>query len=263
MTKPLAKTESPVASARSGAKRGLDLISSAKKLGGVGSSRDRVDARAIEIGERIRAARLARGWTQSRLAKRVGCAQGDLSELERGRLGPQGPSYRSLTSIADALSIALPISPRSGGAPLVQADTVGDVRQAMADVCMVHALWTDEEWKNLRQYAASNFDLKAVVETNLSQYCTVFTLGSHASLRNLRSSEPLLVALVRGDGRFKFHRVKHHRQPRVNASMTGAVAILDLNGSMEVSAEGQTGLTMMMMPVQNLFNAGLDDELAC
>ncbi len=35
-------------------------------------------------GERIRAARLARGWTQAQLARRVGASQGGISGIERG-----------------------------------------------------------------------------------------------------------------------------------------------------------------------------------
>jgi transcriptional regulator with XRE-family HTH domain len=38
-------------------------------------------------GERIRAARLARGWTRAELARRVGVTQGGISGVERGRHG--------------------------------------------------------------------------------------------------------------------------------------------------------------------------------
>ena len=64
------------------------------------------------LGERIRAARLARGWTQQQLARRVGASQAGISAIERGRRG--GVNRRLLARLVEALDLApaAPPTPR-------------------------------------------------------------------------------------------------------------------------------------------------------
>src|SRR4051812_43295627 len=100
MMKRATKSEHPIAQIRPDSKRGLDIVSATKKVGGISSSGARADPRWIELGERIRAARVTRGWTQSKLARRAHWSQSDLSDLERGKVGPQGPSLRTLMNLA-------------------------------------------------------------------------------------------------------------------------------------------------------------------
>lgn len=52
------------------------------------------------IGERLRAARAARGWSLGRLAERAGIGKGSLSEIENGT---RNPTLSTLYALADSL----------------------------------------------------------------------------------------------------------------------------------------------------------------
>lgn len=57
-----------------------------------------------KIGAKIRARRLAKGWSTVQLASAVGVSQGQISRIETGR---SGASLRVLENIADALGVRL------------------------------------------------------------------------------------------------------------------------------------------------------------
>lgn len=61
-------------------------------------------ARASAVAAQLRAARLAKGWSQAELAKRAGVEQSTVSRLEAGKydLG-----RRLLDALADALELEL------------------------------------------------------------------------------------------------------------------------------------------------------------
>ena len=64
------------------------------------------------LGERVRAARLARGWTQQQLARRAGLSQGGVSQIERGRRPT--PHRRTLARLAEALDLDLDLAAYAG-----------------------------------------------------------------------------------------------------------------------------------------------------
>ncbi len=63
-------------------------------------------AAAAEAGDLVREARRARGLGQDQLAERSGLKQSAISRLERGA-GRDGPSYRKLRAVADALGVRI------------------------------------------------------------------------------------------------------------------------------------------------------------
>ncbi len=67
----------------------------------VGMEKDKL---LIELGGRIRAARLQKQMTQVQLAEKCGCNRNYISMLERGE---RNPSYKSLVMIANGLDIEL------------------------------------------------------------------------------------------------------------------------------------------------------------
>ncbi|WP_063632229.1 helix-turn-helix domain-containing protein [Nocardia brasiliensis] len=59
---------------------------------------------AAEIGDAVRAAREARGWTQSELAERAGLKQHAVSRLESGDVVP---TLKTLLRVSDALEVEI------------------------------------------------------------------------------------------------------------------------------------------------------------
>jgi len=58
----------------------------------------------ILLGQRIRAIRKAKGWTQEQLGSKADISYKFIGEIERGQ---QNPSFDTLVKIADALEIEL------------------------------------------------------------------------------------------------------------------------------------------------------------
>lgn len=82
------------------------------------SAASRTDPALISrIGERVRARRLARGWTLDVLAERSGVSRRMLVNVEQGTTNP---SIATLLRIGDALAIALPslVAPDDAELPL-------------------------------------------------------------------------------------------------------------------------------------------------
>jgi transcriptional regulator with XRE-family HTH domain len=61
---------------------------------------------ALELGMRIKSARLRKGLTQAQLAERASISQPALSDIENGK-GKEGPNYATLKPIAAALDVEL------------------------------------------------------------------------------------------------------------------------------------------------------------
>jgi transcriptional regulator with XRE-family HTH domain len=68
-----------------------------------------------EIGERIRAARKERGWTQSRLAIAANASRARIDAIENGRAADFG--VRGLLQMLGALNLDLTIGPENRGRP--------------------------------------------------------------------------------------------------------------------------------------------------
>jgi len=56
------------------------------------------------VGQRIRAARLAKGWTQQDLADHSGIARANIARMEAGR---HAPRVETIKVVAQALSLAM------------------------------------------------------------------------------------------------------------------------------------------------------------
>ena len=72
--------------------------------------RQGIDAASLEIGLALKRARTKTGMTQERLSKKSGVPQGAISEIEHGK-GKDGPSYRTVRLLADALGVEIAIKP--------------------------------------------------------------------------------------------------------------------------------------------------------
>jgi ribosome-binding protein aMBF1 (putative translation factor) len=87
---------------------------------------------ASEISKRIVHLRLARGFTQADLGKKIGCKQSDISRLEDENY--EGFTYSLLNRIAKAFDVKLEISfiiseiKKSHGANLSEPETVSTLR---------------------------------------------------------------------------------------------------------------------------------------
>lgn len=240
---------------RVGAKRGLSLVEGVRKLHSETSGTRRLELVALEIGERIRAERQAAGLTQTQLAKKIGCAQGDLSDIERGR-GRDGPSYRVLQAIADALGIALPINPYAAE-PASVVGASADVQQGSADISTVDALFTPREWNGLRAYCRDVVKPRFVGKS--AQRCMFVTMGPEARLERIVADTQVVIVLMRGDGAWKTHgdvvRTRSHRPGN-------AVAVLEHGAWMEVTPDKTDGLSMMIFPPDALLGREADETTA-
>ncbi|WP_448140381.1 helix-turn-helix domain-containing protein [Sphingopyxis fribergensis] len=240
--------------ARAGAKRGVTLVEGVRKLGGLGTGERRLEPAAIEIGERIRSERQAAGLTQMQLAKKIGCKQGDLSDIERGR-GRDGPSFRVLRAIADALGIALPINPYAAEPVSVEVSASEDVQHGSADFSTLDALFSPREWGGLRKYCHDHLKLPLIGRA--AQRCTFVTMGPNARLDKMVADTRVVVVLVRGDGAWKTHGdVVRNRKPH---SPGYAMAVLEHGAWMEAKADVEAGLSIVAFPTDALLRGEADE----
>jgi transcriptional regulator with XRE-family HTH domain len=59
----------------------------------------------LNLGERVRSLRQARGWTLEQAAGQAGLARSTLSKIENGQMSP---TYEALKKLADGLAISVP-----------------------------------------------------------------------------------------------------------------------------------------------------------
>lgn len=69
-----------------------------------------IDAASLEIGLALKRARVKAGLKQAELAEQAGVPQGSISEIEHGK-GRDGPSYRTIRLLADALGAQIALKP--------------------------------------------------------------------------------------------------------------------------------------------------------
>jgi transcriptional regulator with XRE-family HTH domain len=72
----------------------------------------------IELGERIKAARRAKGWSQTRLAQASGVSRARLEALENARLAEIG--FKHLLRILNALDLDLRLTEFNRGRPTLE-----------------------------------------------------------------------------------------------------------------------------------------------
>lgn len=68
-------------------------------------SGEMVDGEPLDLGERVRELRKARGWTLEQAAGQAGLARSTLSKIENGQMSP---TYEALKKLADGLAISVP-----------------------------------------------------------------------------------------------------------------------------------------------------------
>ena len=59
----------------------------------------------LNLGERVRSLRRAKGWTLEQAAQQAGLARSTLSKIENGQMSP---TYEALKKLADGLAISVP-----------------------------------------------------------------------------------------------------------------------------------------------------------
>ncbi|MFD1911931.1 helix-turn-helix domain-containing protein [Halodurantibacterium flavum] len=68
-------------------------------------SGEQVSVEPLDLGERVRDLRKARGWTLEQAARQAGLARSTLSKIENGQMSP---TFEALKKLAEGLSISVP-----------------------------------------------------------------------------------------------------------------------------------------------------------
>lgn len=207
---------------------------------------------ALEIGEQIRAARQAAGLTQAELARRVGCHQGDLSDIERGK-GRGGPRYGTLKLIATALGVPLPIYPAEPHDPeLLTVKSIGDsdrVSCSRSSYAKVYPLLSDDEWAGLNERVMATLEGKSDTHVswlgNVYEDCVLVNIGPSAKASIRSGGDYAVVTRIRGGARIHIRNAVHRF---TKVSPGDPVAILDGNSEFEVSTRADESVVFMVVP---------------
>jgi transcriptional regulator with XRE-family HTH domain len=231
------------------ARRGVEAPPSlieALREGGVTTFDGSPNLIALEIGERIRGARQSGGLTQAELARRAGCNQGDLSNIERGK-GRDGPSYKTLKAIAEALGVELAINPRPTPQPAIFA--IGnDVRISYSTTAYkdVYPLYAEFEWSRIRERIANHLTVRdAPAPPIMDVACQIFNVAP--AQRAVFRCDPglYLVGKIRGAGGVRVKKAVY----RFHASEPdGAVAILGEDSEMVIDTAEHESCVFMAVP---------------
>ncbi|MFC2967443.1 helix-turn-helix domain-containing protein [Acidimangrovimonas pyrenivorans] len=91
----------------------------------------------LNLGERVRALRKARGWTLEQAAQQAGLARSTLSKIENGQMSP---TYEALKKLAEGLAISVP----QLFTPAAQAQVTGRMTVTKSGAGQAHATVTYE-----------------------------------------------------------------------------------------------------------------------
>ena len=100
-----------------------------------GGATERVEP--IDLGQRVRGLRKARGWTLEQAAVQAGLARSTLSKIENGQMSP---TYEALKKLAEGLKISVP----QLFTPPARAQASGRMAVTMSDEGQAHATATYE-----------------------------------------------------------------------------------------------------------------------
>ncbi len=100
-------------------------------------SGETVEGEPLDLGERVRELRKARGWTLEQAAGQAGLARSTLSKIENGQMSP---TYEALKKLAEGLSISVP----QLFTPPVQVEANGRMVVTVAGEGAAHATTTYE-----------------------------------------------------------------------------------------------------------------------
>lgn len=98
---------------------------------------DAAPAAPLDLGERVRALRKAKGWTLEQAAGQAGLARSTLSKIENGQMSP---TYDALKKLALGLSISVP----QLFTPAAQAQVSGRISVTKSGEGQAHATATYE-----------------------------------------------------------------------------------------------------------------------
>jgi transcriptional regulator with XRE-family HTH domain len=80
----------------------------------------------VELGERVKAARKSKGWSQTKLAQAAGISRARLEALENARLAEMG--IKHLLRILNALDLDLRLTQLNRGRPTLEDLTAEEAR---------------------------------------------------------------------------------------------------------------------------------------
>lgn len=143
-----------------------------------------IDPAAVEFGQKIQRLRNQAGITQLRLAELAGMQQSALSDIERGK-GREGPSYRVIRQIAQALGAQVSLTPSPiEAAPMdfitdlsasaLRATTLRDLDACKA---MLRTLMSDDEFTYLADLQRDH-----ALCSHAAGFCTFWRLDAGSNL---------------------------------------------------------------------------------
>lgn len=254
----LNRAKGPVVSrVRPDAPRLMGFAESLKTLGVTELAGEAVDMAALEVGEQIREARQGRGLSQSQLAAMVGCKQGDLSNIERGK-GKDGPSYRTLRNLAVALGVELPINRRVNydGSVIVHASGATCVSESATSFDVLAPLFTREHWHGVCNTISGVIMASDAPAHSDTCYLISVEAGAKVLLR-AGSAGTIVSAVRRAGGSVHTHRARHRfRNPEPGEPL----AILEEYGEVEIQTADEDGMTLMMYPAQAVMARYCEDD---
>jgi transcriptional regulator with XRE-family HTH domain len=184
-----------------------------------------VDRAALEIGQEIRRARLSKGLTQEDVARSARISQGALSDIERGRR-IDGPSYRILRQVADALGVDIALLPREAYLPSPEEAPKSILRKWLGTLRSITPEPVVAIEPAAADVASSGPSLQTWIEALLGEYelstvhsellhivqapdqtargdafCKVWNIGPHSSTR-LKSNDAVVFLTIKGAGTF-------------------------------------------------------------
>lgn len=177
-----------------------------------------VSSAAVEAGALVRSGRLAADMSQRELAQAAGLRQPALSAIERGE-GKDGPTYRKLRDLAEALGMRVAFVPKEDGAR-VAGRSSGETCE-IADV-----LGSLEKW------LASETGLPVGVDWTR---VNVLFVGPHGVVRE-RSPVKRSLYRMGGDGRF-IHGGRYTSRMSVDLSGGEEVDIVNTGEGIVVAVE--------------------------
>jgi transcriptional regulator with XRE-family HTH domain len=181
-----------------------------------------ISSAAVEAGELVRSMRLAAKMPQRELAQAAGLRQPALSAIERGE-GKDGPTYRKLRDLAEALGMRIALVPKGEGAPAAESvpEQTADMATDMADV-----LGSLEKWLVSEGSLPGGLDWTRV---------NVLFVGPHGVVRE-RSPVKRSLYRMGGEGRF-IHGGRYTNQMSVNLSGGEEVDIVNTGEGIVVAVE--------------------------
>ncbi|MEO1918849.1 MAG: XRE family transcriptional regulator [Paracoccaceae bacterium] len=118
--------------------------------------RDAEPASSLDLGERVRELRKARGWTLEQTARQVGLARSTLSKIENGQMSP---TFEAVRKLASGMNITIPqlfTAPRSDKILARRSITRAGEGKSLVTATYEHEmLATDLSQKQMMPYRAT------------------------------------------------------------------------------------------------------------